>query len=196
MADNKTVESIEELQRLLFQNSSSQSLGVLNSVMAETLGMAMHNAVDAQRNSQLTNAAATTSACARILQVKAKEPNRVSSPIFQAGGTPPPTEKAPEPPNPNQASVQQQASSPLPLEHQSSEATSANASSSPLTITSTEPESATPQSKESNRVKVPEQNNTLQAAPIGGKEDSNNENSTAILAEHEEPEQPSFYTGE
>lgn len=51
----------------LFVGQVAQSFGLLDAVMSETLGMAMHNAVRAQSNMQMVNAAAVVASCARIL---------------------------------------------------------------------------------------------------------------------------------
>ncbi len=59
--------NINELQQLINGSSQSNSTAILHAVMADTIGMSMHNAVNAQHNSQLLSAASTTAACARIL---------------------------------------------------------------------------------------------------------------------------------
>lgn len=56
-----------QLQELLSGNDFSQTMSIVNTVMAETVGMSMHNAVTAQHNAQLIGSAATSSTCARIL---------------------------------------------------------------------------------------------------------------------------------
>ncbi|WP_216825044.1 RebB family R body protein [Agarilytica rhodophyticola] len=47
---------------------SSQATGLVETTFAETLGLAMHNAVTNQQNSQMTASASITNACARLLQ--------------------------------------------------------------------------------------------------------------------------------
>jgi hypothetical protein len=47
--------------------SPSESLAMINAVMAETIGMTMYNAVNAQRGGQVLTSAAVTTACARML---------------------------------------------------------------------------------------------------------------------------------
>jgi len=66
--------SVADLQKLLMGNSGSQSLAILNNVMAETIGISMHNAVTAQHNAQMLNSATTTSTCARILAMAGASP--------------------------------------------------------------------------------------------------------------------------
>jgi hypothetical protein len=69
MTDNYLFGSIADVQQLLKGTAASQSMAMLNNVMAETIGMSMHNAVTAQHNAQMLNSATTTSTCARILSV-------------------------------------------------------------------------------------------------------------------------------
>ena len=44
--------------------------GLLDAVMAQTLGLAMHNAVTAQQNAQTASTAAVTATCARLVQAR------------------------------------------------------------------------------------------------------------------------------
>lgn len=69
MADNIVFSSVADLQKLIRGSSNSQSTAMLNSVMADTIGMTMYNAVSTQHNAQILNSAATTSTCAKILSV-------------------------------------------------------------------------------------------------------------------------------
>ncbi|MET0392575.1 MAG: RebB family R body protein [Chitinophagaceae bacterium] len=85
MTDNYMLSSVADLQQLLRGNTNSQSIAILNNVMAETIGMSMHNAVTAQHNAQMLNSATTTSTCARILSV------------IGAGAPPPPPPPPPAP---------------------------------------------------------------------------------------------------
>lgn len=73
MDNNNTFTNIEQLLQLVRGSGNSQSLAMLNSVMAETVGMSMYNAVSSQHNAQILNSASTTSTCARILSVKSPE---------------------------------------------------------------------------------------------------------------------------
>lgn len=69
MTDNFMFNAMADVQQLLKGTASSQSMAMLNNVMAETIGMSMHNAVTAQHNAQMLNSATTTSTCAKILSV-------------------------------------------------------------------------------------------------------------------------------
>lgn len=57
------------------QAFSNQSTGLLETTLADTLGLSMHNAVSSQQQSQMTTAASVTNACARLLQTQAKPSN-------------------------------------------------------------------------------------------------------------------------
>ena len=56
-----------------FSNGASQSQSMVDAVMAETIGMSMHNAVSSQQRAQMLSSAAVTAACARIVAATAKE---------------------------------------------------------------------------------------------------------------------------
>ncbi len=74
MANDYILSSVTDVQQLLKGTANSQSVAMLNNVMAETIGMSMHNAVTAQHNAQMLNSATTTSTCARILSVMGAKP--------------------------------------------------------------------------------------------------------------------------
>jgi len=79
MADDGTVnsqitDSVTQVVSLLTGEAPSQSMGMLDTVLLETLGMAMHNAVSRQQHSHMTSAAAVTAACARMLQARPPGP--------------------------------------------------------------------------------------------------------------------------
>jgi len=82
--NSQIVDSVSSVVTLATGQSASQSFGMLDAVMLETLGMAMHNAVHRQQSSSMINSAAVTAACAKIL----------ATPI----GTAPPPAKKPDPP--------------------------------------------------------------------------------------------------
>ncbi len=74
MADNSKTNSqitdtMAQLNSALVGGSSAQSMAFVNAVMADTLGMTMHNAVSVQHNSQMIGGASTTSACAKMLSI-------------------------------------------------------------------------------------------------------------------------------
>lgn len=90
MAQDAMFANIADLQKLIRGAANSQSFAMLNSVMAETIGMSMHNAVSTQHNAQMLNSAATTSTCAKILSVIGVQPIVLppESPAQQANVTP------------------------------------------------------------------------------------------------------------
>ncbi len=61
-------------QHFTATNAPAQTQALLNVVMSNTVGMTMHNAVNAQRNSQISSAAAAVSTCARLLAISSYPP--------------------------------------------------------------------------------------------------------------------------
>jgi hypothetical protein len=57
-------------------NAPAEGMGLLDTVMAETVGMLMHNAVSAQQNSQMIGNAALTATCAKMLEVPFPSPSK------------------------------------------------------------------------------------------------------------------------
>ncbi|MBS1772052.1 MAG: RebB family R body protein [Bacteroidetes bacterium] len=111
MVDNMINNSVADIQQLLSRAAGLQSQGLLGNVMVETIGMSMHNAVNAQHNAQIVNSATTTSTCAKILSVsppKAKKPaspppsppwySPPSSPPSPPWHSPPSSPPSPSPP--------------------------------------------------------------------------------------------------
>jgi hypothetical protein len=82
--NSQIVDSVSSVVTLATGQSASQAFGMLDAVMLETLGMAMHNAVHRQQSSGMINGAAVTATCAKIL----------ATPI----GQPSPPPKKPDPP--------------------------------------------------------------------------------------------------
>jgi hypothetical protein len=73
MADEGTVnsqitDSVTQVDTTILGNAPAQSTGMLDAVMAESIGMAMYNAVTTQHNSQMVASAAVAAACARMLK--------------------------------------------------------------------------------------------------------------------------------
>ena len=66
---NPNLDSVNDLRQSLQGGSASPTVAILNNVMAETMGMSMHNAITAQQNAQMIGNASTTSTCARLLSV-------------------------------------------------------------------------------------------------------------------------------
>jgi Killing trait len=82
MSENSTDNNFDAaatLDTLALGVSPSQSLAMLSAVMAQTLGMAMYNAVGAQQNASTVRGAAITMACAGILSLPIAETDKHSS---------------------------------------------------------------------------------------------------------------------
>lgn len=71
------------------QGFSAQPTTLIETTLAETLGLSMHNAIANQQQSQMTMQASLTKACERLLQVRA-------APVAPPP-PPPPPEPEPEP---------------------------------------------------------------------------------------------------
>ncbi|RBP53106.1 RebB family R body protein [Arenicella xantha] len=78
--NSQTTDSVSQVNTLLLGTSASQSIGLLEMVSAETLGMSMHNAVTAQQNSQMSTSASVTASCAKMLQAAPSMPPTVAPP--------------------------------------------------------------------------------------------------------------------
>ncbi|MGD1844305.1 MAG: RebB family R body protein [Salibacteraceae bacterium] len=67
--------------QILNHEENSPSMTILDNVLTETIGMALHNAISAQQNAQMSNNAATTATVSRILnavpQKAAPEPAQI-----------------------------------------------------------------------------------------------------------------------
>ncbi|WP_188262100.1 RebB family R body protein [Azospirillum tabaci] len=67
--NTQVIDATSDIVTLLTGQSPAQSFAMLDAVMVETLGMAMHNAVHRQQNAGMVNSAAVTAACAKMLAV-------------------------------------------------------------------------------------------------------------------------------
>ena len=67
-------DSVSQGSTLLTGFAAPQGMAMLDIVSAETMGMAMHNAIAAQQNAQLTTNASITSACAKMLAMEPPVP--------------------------------------------------------------------------------------------------------------------------
>lgn len=94
--NNQIMDATTGIIALLTGQAPSQSFGMLDAVMVETLGMAMHNAVHRQQNASMVNSAAVTAACAKMLAVPFPAPPPPPTPAPPPPGSPPPV--APLPP--------------------------------------------------------------------------------------------------
>jgi len=68
--NSQMVDSVAAMNFINNGSSPASSQAMLNAVMAEALGMAMHNAVMRQQSSSMVSSAATTAACAKMLQTR------------------------------------------------------------------------------------------------------------------------------
>lgn len=94
--NSRIVDSVASVVTLNTGEAPSQAFGMLDAVMVESLGMAMHNAVMRQQGSSMVGTAAVTAACAKMLQRQTyyippdpPEPPPEVQPIL--GPVPPPT---------------------------------------------------------------------------------------------------------
>lgn len=83
--NDQVVDSVNSVTTLISGQSPAHAFAMLDTVMVETMGMAMYNAVNRQQNAGMVNSAAVTAACARMLN---------AYPPY----TPPPPPPAPVPP--------------------------------------------------------------------------------------------------
>ncbi len=94
--NSQITDSISQTVALLTGQAPAQSMGMLDAVLVETLGIAMHNAVMRQQNGQMVTSAALTAACAKMLQT----PIGLIKPPPAPPPAPPPPPPAPPPPSP------------------------------------------------------------------------------------------------
>ncbi|MBU1002271.1 MAG: RebB family R body protein [Proteobacteria bacterium] len=72
--NTQITDSVIETLESTVGSGPSHSMAVLESVMAETLGMQMHNAVTTQHNAKLVSQASLAQSCARILAAQGSPP--------------------------------------------------------------------------------------------------------------------------
>ncbi|HEV2273072.1 MAG TPA: RebB family R body protein [Acidobacteriaceae bacterium] len=89
MAEEGTVnsqitDSVTQAIAAVVGNAPSETKGLLDTLMAETVGMAMYNAVTNQHNAQMVSNAAVTAACARMLRTPfaSSLPVKLSHPLI------------------------------------------------------------------------------------------------------------------
>ncbi|MBL9101221.1 MAG: RebB family R body protein [Myxococcales bacterium] len=94
--NSQITDAVTQTSTLVAAQGVSSAMSILDVVLAETLGMAMHNAVFRQQQSQVTNSAAITAACAKMLQAPfpIKPPPPPPSPSPPPSGLPPPVDPA------------------------------------------------------------------------------------------------------
>ena len=69
--NSQITDAITQLNSMLVGKSAPQSMAIMSAVMADTMGMALHNAVSTQHHAQMIGGASTTSTCARMLGILA-----------------------------------------------------------------------------------------------------------------------------
>lgn len=73
-------DSVTSTSTLLTGYAAPQGMALLDVVSAETIGMAMHNAITAQQNAQLAANASVTTTCARMLSLEPVPKEEASEP--------------------------------------------------------------------------------------------------------------------
>jgi len=91
--NTQVIDSVTDTNTTIIGNAPAEGFALLDTVMAETVGMLMHNAVNTQTNAQMIGNAAVTATCARMLSVPAPVPTLKPDipilPIFSpSGGSP------------------------------------------------------------------------------------------------------------
>lgn len=66
------------------KDTNAPSTDMLDMVMAQALGLAMHNAVNAQQNAQILNSAIVAATCTRILSAKNMTDENITEDIAAA----------------------------------------------------------------------------------------------------------------
>ncbi len=66
--NSQVTDSVTQSNTTVIGQAPASTQGLLDAVMAETIGMSMHNAVTAQQNSQMMGSAAVAATCARLLK--------------------------------------------------------------------------------------------------------------------------------
>jgi hypothetical protein len=89
--NDQVSDAVAEANTTVLGNAPAGSQGLLDTVMAETIGMLLHNAVTAQHNAQMVSSAAVTAACARILRSGG---GAAPSPVVKVSSPTPPNKPA------------------------------------------------------------------------------------------------------
>ncbi len=66
--NSQITDSVTQSTTSVIGHAPASTQGLLDAVMAETVGMSMHNAVTAQQNSQMMSNAAVAATCARLIK--------------------------------------------------------------------------------------------------------------------------------
>lgn len=81
--NHQITDSVTQVDTGVVGNAPAQTTAMLDAVMAESIGMAMYNAVTAQHNAQMVSSAAVAAACARMLKSPGALP-QPALPVFAA----------------------------------------------------------------------------------------------------------------
>jgi hypothetical protein len=106
--NGQIVDSVADVVTLNNGIAPTQAFGMLDSVMTETLGMAMYNAVSRQQGSSMIGSAATTAVCAKMLSAPfpfEMPPSPPPPPPPPAGGIQPLDPPPPKPPRAAAAAI-------------------------------------------------------------------------------------------
>ncbi|MYM81307.1 translation initiation factor 2 [Duganella sp. FT50W] len=72
--NDQIIDNANSVSAMVAGQTPAHAFAMLDTVMLETLGMAMYNAVNRQQNAGMLNSAAVTAACARMLNAHAPAP--------------------------------------------------------------------------------------------------------------------------
>jgi hypothetical protein len=75
--NSQIVDSVSDVVTLTGGIAPAQAFGMLDTVMVETLGMAMYNAVNRQQGASMIGSAAVTAACAKMINANLPTPGIV-----------------------------------------------------------------------------------------------------------------------
>lgn len=94
--NSQIVDSVSDVVTLTTANAPAQAFGMLDTVMVETLGMAMYNAVNRQQGASMISSAAVTAACAKMINAnlpapEIKPPLPPEPPVVEPLRPPPPS---------------------------------------------------------------------------------------------------------
>lgn len=90
LTNSQALDGVLTLDNMAIGLSAPQAGAMLDAVMVDTLGMAMHNAVQRQQQAALVGAAVAAAASARLLHARALS---AAPPAPTVAGAPPPVEK-------------------------------------------------------------------------------------------------------
>lgn len=95
--NSQIVDSVSDVVTLATGTAPAQAFGMLDTVMVETLGMAMYNAVNRQQGASMIGSAAVTAACAKMINAHLPSPGLAPPPLPEPPHVDP---LRPQPPSP------------------------------------------------------------------------------------------------